>query len=107
MVNWLSPAATMACAPVLSVWSADTRFEPSAGHCRSGKSGDGTLVSGDRTESVGTVLPGLPVGDDLIVAAADEVPPHEQGLAERRAAQQDQPGRRVSAVDDLQAIPAR
>src|SRR5688572_23069221 len=107
MVNWLSPVATVACAPVLSVCSADTRFEPSAGHHRSGQTGDGALVSADRTEPVGTVLPGLAVGDDLVVAAADEVPPHEQGLAERWAAQQDQPGRFVSVIGDLEAIPTR
>src|SRR5690349_11895612 len=40
-------------------------------------------VSAHRAEAIGVVLPLLPVVRDVVVAAADEVPPHHQLLGKR------------------------
>jgi hypothetical protein len=39
---------------------------------------------------------------DLLVAAADEVPPHHDLFGERRAAEQEDSGRAVAGVDQLE-----
>src|SRR5690606_38690393 len=82
-----------------------TRAEPSAGIApwfdhRVGQRGWGqpmrrTDIAVDLTEPIGPGLPGGTQLDDLVVAAADEVPPHDDLLAERWPAQQ-QDARRLA-----------
>ena len=67
---------------------------------------DGADVALDRAEPVVVPLPLLAVGDDLVVAAAHEVPPHHQLLGERGAAEQKQPRRAVPAIGQMQPVVA-
>src|SRR5699024_7759425 len=57
-----------------------------------------TDVAVDRTEALGPGLPLLAVARDLVMAAADEVPPHDDLLAERRASQEDRTRRAGAGV---------
>ena len=60
-----------------------------------GSSGAGSRLpsyAGDRAEPSVLRLPVGPGAGDLVVGAADEVPPHDELLLERLAADQQQPG---------------
>ena len=59
-----------------------------------------------RVDAPETVAADSPIGvggDDLVSSAGDEVPPHEHGLVERHASDEQRPGRRVHSEDDLVA----
>ncbi|CPZ34264.1 Uncharacterised protein [Mycobacteroides abscessus] len=58
----------------------------------------GALVTLYSPEALGLDLPFLPEGRDLVMVAADEVPPHDDLLAERFAAQQNRPGRYLRRI---------
>ena len=62
------------------------------------------LVAFDRPEPVVVVLPLLPIRRDVLVAAADEVPPHHQLLGKRWAAEQQDARGALAAVDEVQPI---
>jgi len=55
-------------------------------------------------ETLALVLPLLPVAGDLVGVAADEVPPHDDVLAERRAADEHRAHRRRSVVAQSQPV---
>ena len=58
----------------------------------------------DPAEALGRRFPFLPEAGDLFVGAADEVPPHQHCLGERRAAEQQHPGRSVARVGQRQPV---
>src|SRR5829696_10060950 len=80
------------------------RLEAHNGHGRSLHHPFGAIHH--RREPHVATLPSVPEGDDLLVAAADEVPPHHDLLNERLAAQQDQPTAMITAQHDRLAVSA-
>src|SRR5699024_2289821 len=63
-------------------------------------------VALDATEAVALRLPLLAEAGDLVRVTADEVPPHDDLLAERLAADEDEASGRGTAVVDAQALAA-
>src|SRR5699024_11848669 len=59
-------------------------------------------VAVDDAEAVAFGLPFLAVGRDLLMGAADEVPPHDDLFGERLTADEDESGGFVAAVGDAQ-----
>src|SRR4051794_17700207 len=55
---------------------------------------------------LGVVLPRRPERDDLLVGPPHEVPPHDDLLAERGPAEQQQAGRHVGVVNELEPLRA-
>ena len=112
IVNRSGSAVTVVGAPVLSVWLIGLPFgvrpwpQRGVGQRGSGQPGDGAAVAVDRAEAGVVVLPLPAVGGDVVVAAADEVPPHDQFLAERRPAEQDRASGLVAGVVQRQGVAA-
>src|SRR5690606_20498331 len=63
-------------------------------------------VALDAAEAVALGLPLLAEAGDLVRVAADEVPPHDDLLAERLAADEDEASGRLTAVVDAQELAA-
>ena len=76
------------------------------GSGRSRQPCDAAAVSLDGAEAGVVVLPHPAVGGDVVVAASDEVPPHDQLLGERWTAEQQRAGRAVAQVVQRQDVAA-
>src|SRR6476661_4360265 len=61
---------------------------------------------GSRPAGLPRLLPGLAEADDLVVAAADEVPPHDDLLAEGPAAEHEEARRLVGSCRDGEPLGA-
>ena len=86
------------------------RLEPHPGERRRGDPLDLALVALDPAEPPdltgqrGPGLPGLARREDLLVAAADEVPPHDDLLAERLPAEDEDAGALGAGGEEHRAV---
>ena len=76
--------------------------QPGGRHRWGGQSADRAPVSFDYAEALIGALPLLAIAHDLVVAAPDEVPPHQQLFGERGAPQQHHPRRLIPNVAQAQ-----
>src|ERR1700748_3353554 len=74
------------------------RLEPGIGHWWRRQAPGRPRVALDAAELIQFPFPRLAERCDLLVAAANEVPPHDDVLLERRAAEQQDPRRLASEV---------